>query len=194
MKEIDARGLDCPEPVVKTRNALKEDKEVKVIVDNKVAAQNVTKLAKKMNCKVDSSKEDENYFILRIKKAKEVGEKSEDKGTDDSANKVYILTSETLGDGEEELGEFLMKGFISTLLEMDPLPAKVIFMNAGVKVPTLNMEAVESLKKLKEKGVTILSCGTCLDYYKLEEELKVGSISNMFEIVESLHEGNVVEI
>lgn len=194
MKEIDARGLDCPQPVVKTRNALKEDKEVVVIIDNEVAAQNVTKLAKKMNCKVESLKENENYYRLNIVKEENSNQASDKKEADDLANKVYIFTSDTLGDGEKELGEFLMKGFISTLLEMEPLPDKIIFMNAGVKVPTLNTEAVESLKKLNDRGVTLLSCGTCLDYYKLEEELKIGNISNMFEIVESLHEGDVVEI
>ncbi len=194
MKEIDARGLDCPGPVVKTRNALKEEKEVMVIIDNEVAAKNVTKLAQKMGYKVDEFKEEENNIKLEIIKEENDGKESQTKEASEMDRKVYFLTSDTLGDGEEELGKFLMKGFISTLLEVEPLPEKVIFMNAGVKVPTLNLEAVESLEKLSERGVTILSCGTCLDYYKLKDDLKIGSISNMYEIVESLHQGNVVEI
>ncbi|AGB42068.1 selenium metabolism protein YedF [Halobacteroides halobius DSM 5150] len=189
MKELNARGLDCPKPVVKTKQALEEEDKVIVTVDDQVQAENVAKLAKKMNCKV-STLEEENYYKLTIEKLAD--ETTEDK--EDSQGKVYFITSATLGEGAEELGNVLMKGFISTLLNVTPVPNKIIFINSGVKVPTLNQEAKEHLKELEAKGVTILSCGTCLDYYGLEEKLEIGNISNMYEILDSLNSNGVVKV
>jgi len=189
MKKIDAKGLDCPEPVVLTKNALKENKEIITIVDNEAAANNVKKLATKLGAKAEIKKIDSN-FEVNIKKTEKNSEKDENK----SEGKVYFFKSDKLGKGEDELGNVLIKGFLHTLLELDPLPQKLIFMNSGVKIATENEDAIDSLKKLEDKGVTILSCGTCLDYYGLEDKLDVGEISNMYEIVESLNSSNVITI
>ena len=188
MKELNARGLDCPQPVVKTKKALEEADKLAVTVDDEVQADNVAKLAKKLNCSV-SILEEEDHYKLTIEQQGGSEEESEDE-----EGKVYFITSDTLGEGEEELGEVLMKGFISTLLDIRPLPAKVIFMNSGVKVPVLNEQAREDLKELEEAGVEILSCGTCLDYYEISEQLEVGEISNMYTILAALNSGKVVEI
>ncbi len=189
MIKVDACGLDCPKPVIMTKKALEESDKIQVCVDNKVAADNVSKLAQKMNSKVVMLEDDGIYTMNIIKVKGDVNTKKSS-----PCNKVYFIKSNYLGDGSEELGEVLMKGFISTLLEMDPLPEHIIFMNTGVKVPTLNSEAKESLAKLEEKGVSVLVCGTCLDYYNLKEELEIGSISNMYEILDVLNQGNVVSI
>ncbi|GAB6099234.1 sulfurtransferase-like selenium metabolism protein YedF [Halanaerocella petrolearia] len=189
MKELDARGLDCPKPVIKTKQALQEENKVVVTVDDEVQAENVTKLAKNMNCSVSTLEEDKYYKLTIDKQDDRTVESNKD-----NRGKVYFFTSDTLGEGEEELGNILMKGFISTLLNVTPLPEKIIFINSGVKVPTLNQEAKEHLKELEDKGVTILSCGTCLEYYGVESDLEVGSVSNMYEILDSLNSGRVVEI
>ena len=189
MKEIDAKGLDCPEPVVLTKKALKENDEIVTIVDNEVAANNVKKLATKLGCEVAVNKKDELYRIEIVNtETKDIEEKPENEG------KVYFFKSDKLGTGKDELGDVLIKGFIHTLLEVETLPEKIIFMNSGVKIPTENQDAIESLKKLEEKGVSILACGTCLDYYGLKDKLKVGAISNMYEIVESLNSSEVITI
>lgn len=190
MKKIDARGLACPKPVVKTKQALQKEDKLLVTVDNKVACDNVAKLAKKLNSKVTILEDGDDYKLTIKKQADAQGIGTEE----DKQGKVYFLSSDTLGEGEEELGTILMKGFISTLLNLTPLPDKIIFINSGVKVPTLNEEAKEHLKKLEDRGVSILSCGTCLEYYSLKDELEVGSISNMYEILDSLNCGRVVEI
>ena len=189
MKEIDAQGLDCPKPVVKTKKALNEANKVKVLVDDEVQAENVAKLAKKMKGELTILEEDDHYQV-----SIEVAEDAEAGSDGDSEGKVYFITSDTLGEGEEELGNVLMKGFLSTLLDIDPIPEKVIFMNSGVKVPALNEEAEEHLKELEAEGVEILSCGTCLDYYGIEEELEVGNISNMYEILSAVNNNRVVEV
>mgnify|MGYP000692203277 CR=1 FL=1 len=189
MKEIDAKGLDCPKPVVLTKNALKENKEVITIVDNEAAANNVKKLATKLGAEADIKKI-ENDYEVNIKKTKNNKETDQEK----NEGKVYFFKSDKLGKGEDELGNVLIKGFLHTLLELEPLPQKLIFMNSGVKIVTENEDALDSLKELEEKGVTILSCGTCLDYYGLEDKLNVGEISNMYEIVENLNNSNVITI
>jgi selenium metabolism protein YedF len=190
MKEVDARGLTCPKPVIMTKKALSEEEQLLVLVDNEVAANNVAKLAKKMGCQVTTLAEKGNYK-LTIKQVDNL-DASESRAA--SIGKTYFITSNLLGEGESELGEILMKGFISTLLEIDPLPVKIIFMNSGVKIPTLNKAALESLEILADKGVEILSCGTCLDYYGLTEKLKIGNISNMYEILASLNSEDIVKI
>ena len=190
MKKIDARGLDCPKPVIKTKKAIEKYDEIEVLVDNETASKNVKKLGIKMGAKVTVVKDNDNYYKLLISDFKKADktEKKENKG------KVVFVKSEFLGTGEQQLGDILIKGFIKTLLEINPLPDKIIFMNSGVKLACKNDDVVNSLKKLKDNGVEILSCGTCLDYYNLTDQLKVGNVSNMYEIVESLNNGNVLEI
>ena len=190
MKKIDARGLDCPKPVVKTKKALEDNDEVEVTVDNEVAAQNVKKLGIKMGGNVTMVKEEEDLYKLVITDFDKTNQQSR-KGEKD---KVVFIKSNLLGAGDEELGDILIRGFISTLLDIEPRPAKIIFMNSGVKLPCQNEEVINSLKKLEKNNVEVLSCGTCLDYYGLKEELQVGDISNMYEIVDSLNKGEVLEI
>ena len=98
-----------------------------------------------------------------------------------------------MGDGERELGQILIKGFISTIKELDPLPEKIIFLNSGVKLATKE-DIIFYLKELEEQGVEILLCGTCVDYYELQAEVGVGEISNMFEIADNLNRRDVVTV
>lgn len=190
MKEIDARGLSCPKPVIKTKNALEKSKEVMVLVDNNVAAQNVKKLGLKMGGKVSLVNDKEDLFkvIIKVdKNKKDSKEKSDNK-------KVIFVKSELLGEGDQDLGELLLRGFINTLLDIEPLPNCIIFINSGVKVPVNNKGIIKTLKKLEKRGVNVLSCGTCLEHYKIKDKLEVGTISNMYEIVDTLNKNEVIEI
>ena len=190
MEEIDARGLACPKPVVLTKKALENNNEVLTIVDNKAASENVGKLAKKLNCSVSNLKENDDKYKIKIKKMKN----EESDLSKKTAGKVYLIDSEFLGSGDEELGKILIKGFLSTLIELDPLPDKLIFLNSGVKLTSVYDDSVEVIKELEEKGVDVLSCGTCLDYYDIMDELKVGSVSNMYEIADSINSDKFVTI
>ncbi|MGM0602115.1 MAG: sulfurtransferase-like selenium metabolism protein YedF [Bacillota bacterium] len=190
MKEIDARGLDCPKPVVLTKNALDDHNKITTIVDNETAAKNVAKLAKKMNCSYSTVKESEDFFKILIT-AEENSVSNKEK---DDNSKVYLIGSENMGEGEEELGKILMKGFLSTLLDINPRPDKLLFINSAVKLVSVYPETISVLKELEEKGTDILVCGTCLNYYDLSDEIKVGEISNMYEIADNLNQGNVVTI
>ncbi|MCF7945254.1 MAG: sulfurtransferase-like selenium metabolism protein YedF [Spirochaetia bacterium] len=104
-----------------------------------------------------------------------------------TTGKTYLISSSVFGEGEEKLGNLLMKGFLYSLTQLDEIPKAVIFINSGVFLTTTdNSDLIENLKDLENKGTDIVSCGTCLDYYNIKDSLKVGYISNMYSIVEMI--------
>ena len=182
--EIDARGLNCPMPVINTKKELDKIESGLVIttVDNAIAKENILKLANSLNCEAKVIKEEKDLISIEIKKGENVIiEKNENIALED---KCIFISSDKMGEGNEELGKVLIKGFIYTLTESKPYPKHIILVNGGVKLSTENEATVENLKILEKSGVEILSCGTCLDYYGLKEKLQVGSITNMYTIVE----------
>ena len=187
MKEIDCRGMACPQPVVTTKKALEsEDKEFVLIVDNPGARDNVERFAQSQGAMVGVEKKGNDFFLHIQKK-----DTCELAGPAQKAEKVVVyLNSNFMGVGEEALGAILMRSFLKTILDLKPIPSKLIFVNSGVRLTTEGSEVLESLKAISEKGVEILSCGTCLDFYGLKEKLKIGVISNMFDIAQSLLEAD----
>lgn len=185
--EVDARGLNCPMPVINTKKELDKIESGVVIttVDNLIAKENIMKLANSLNCEVKIIKEEKDFISIEIKKGEnDIIEKNENIALED---KCIFISSDKMGEGNDELGKVLIKGFIYTLTECKPYPKYIIFVNSGVKLTTENEATVENLKILEESGVEILSCGTCLDYYGLKENVQVGSITNMYTIVETMN-------
>jgi len=196
---VDCRGLACPEPVLKTKKALTElpqGTEFTVFVDNSVAKENVTLFATNAGYAV-TAEENEGFFALTIKKGDPGDVKERENETsaiktkycldqDKAGKTTYLITSECLGQGSPDLGHVLMKSFFVALSEQQIPPEALIFMNTGVYLSIQGSTIIEYLEKLSIKGTIILSCGTCLDYYKLKEKLKAGRISNMYEINEYL--------
>ncbi|OEG62741.1 MAG: SirA family protein [Halanaerobium sp. MDAL1] len=193
MKEIDAKGLACPKPVVLAKKAITSNQKVLVIVDNQTAVSNLTKLGKKMGAEVSVVEESETEFRVMFKKSKSSDSENTESDAENNGAKIYLISADTMGDGERELGQILIKGFISTIKELDPLPKRIIFLNSGVKLATKE-DIIFYLKELEELGVEIFFCGTCVDYYGLQEEIKVGEISNMFEIADNLNREDLVTI
>lgn len=188
MKEVDCRGMACPQPVVTAKKALDESKgkEFVLIVDNLAARDNVERFAQSQGAVV-GVEEKGNDFYLRIQKSSAC----DLAGSAQKVEKVVVyVNSNLLGIGEEALGTILMRSFLKTLLDLKPIPSKLIFINSGVRLTTEGSEVLETLKTLFEKGVEILSCGTCLDFYELKAKLKVGIISNMYDIAQSLLEAD----
>ena len=97
-----------------------------------------------------------------------------------------VLSSDKMGEGDEELGKVLIKGFIFAITQLDKLPKSVLLYNSGVKLSSEGSDSIEDLKALESQGVEILSCGTCLNYYDLSDKLAVGKVTNMYSIVEEL--------
>jgi selenium metabolism protein YedF len=189
---IDARGLACPQPLIATKKALESitDGVVTTIVDNVVAKENVVKFATSHQCGV-SVEEQEGQFHIKITKG--IGtlvDQQPSEGMPESASVVYLITQDTMGHGSKELGAVLIKGFFHALVENQPLPRAVMFINGGVHLTGPNSPVLEQLLALTAKGVQILSCGTCLDYYQIKDKLAVGTITNMYTIVEELSGGS----
>lgn len=108
------------------------------------------------------------------------------KRQEESSPRVVLITAPTLGRENRELGAVLMKSFLYTLGEVEKAVDTLIFLNEGVRLVCEGSPAMETLQRLREKGIKILACGTCLDYLNLKEKLAVGEITNMYTIVELL--------
>lgn len=191
MKEIDCRGMACPQPVVTTKQALDQVKEgdLVVIVDNPSSSENVERFAQSQGCSVKIEKKEHDYYV-HIQK---VRGKDEDKeaGKEGKDKKVVVyINSDLLGIGDEALGSFLMKAFLKTLLDLEKMPDRLILINSGVRLASEGSQVLDTLRTLSEKGVEIVACGTCLDFYKLREKMQVGTISNMFDILQSMLEAD----
>lgn len=189
--EVDARNKACPKPVIMTKKALDDIVEgvITTIVDNEVAKENVSKLAKSMNLKFGIEKKD-NYYYINITKGSFEDLENQVCTPNSFKDMTIVFGKDTFGDGSEELGKILIKGFIYTLTESAPFPSTLVFLNSGVKLTTEGSEVIDDLKKLEEEGVEIISCGTCLDYYNLGDKLLVGEISNMYTILEKIKNAN----
>ena len=87
-----------------------------------------------------------------------------------------------MGEGDEELGRILMKGFIFALTQQEHLPSAILFYNGGARLTCEDSASLEDLKNLASLGVEILTCGTCLNHYGLTDKLAVGDVTNMYVI------------
>jgi selenium metabolism protein YedF len=202
-KLIDARGLACPEPVILTKKALDSDNEVTVLVDNATALENVRRLASVSGCAVETSEEAGGIFRIQIMKEQTETarcalppESAWSRETQPLAQgpTVFVIASTSMGGGNDELGELLMKAFIHTAADLERLPDMMIFYNTGVKLATLDSGALDDLKSLEAKGVKILLCGTCVGFFELNDRIGVGTISNMFDIAGALSKaGRIVK-
>lgn len=215
-KVLDVRTLECPKPILETQKALKEEglTELEVIVGNKTSRENLKRFSESGGYKYELIDEGEDVyrFVLKIASSKpEVAKdkvpESQEEGSLDLVEgaemplpktvqgKTYLILSDELGKGESELGKVLMKGFLYTIGQAEPFPEKILLLNAAVRLSTQNEEAVEHLKFLEQKGTQVYSCGTCLNFYGLADNLKVGLIGNMYDVVDSLNKtGNVTTI
>ena len=199
MKEINAKGLACPQPLILTKKAVEssDEKEFLVIVDNETAVKNLEKFAKSSNLDFKFDKKSDQEFNVYVSKSNntEIKKPTQFCSVDNSDNTVIAISKDFMGNGSEELGKLLIKGFIYTSSEYDKLPKTIVFFNSGVKLTTEGSPCLDDLEKLQDNGVEIISCGTCLDYYGLKEKLKVGEISNMYTIYETLfNAGKVINI
>ncbi|MBI5967391.1 MAG: sulfurtransferase-like selenium metabolism protein YedF [Deltaproteobacteria bacterium] len=198
MQTIDCRGLACPQPVLETKKALEEPdaEEILVLLDDPGSKENVRRFAESQGHRV-SVTEEKGVFTLTIQKkgSSQAEEKLIEKRVEALGGVVIFLDSDSLGRGSEELGRILMRSFLQTLEQSDVQPEKIILINSGVKLACEGSEVLEDLLEFSGKGVEILSCGTCLDYFGLKKKLVAGKVSNMYEILQSLHQaGKVIKM
>lgn len=183
MVTIDCRNMSCPAPVINVKKALQEHTEIRVLLDDGAPRENVTRFSRNRGCRVIEER-DGSGWILTITGAADTLHPAS--GDLSQGSRVVLITSDRLGDGPEELGRLLMKNFVHTLLETSELPTRMFFLNTGVFLTCEGSEILEALGKLRDMGVEILSCGLCLDFFKIKEKLRAGATTNMLVIAENL--------
>ena len=192
MITVNAMGDNCPIPVIKTKKAMQAltgPETIEVLVDNEIAVQNVTKMAESSGGAVKSEKiADKEYKVtIQMNGAPETVSEGEETCMPDARdNTVVVINSDRMGSGNDELGKVLIKGFIFAITQLDTLPKTMLFYNGGATLTTEGSDSLEDLKSLEAQGVQILTCGTCLDYYGLKVKLVVGTVTNMYSIVETM--------
>ena len=191
---IDCRGMACPLPVINAKKAIEAftgDGTLNIKVDNETAVQNLIRLGEHNGFKVASPREGERAFTVTMAVTVGKGQPADVPAEAVSCRehaaggKEVVLSGDTMGLGAAKLGKKLMKAFIFALTSQDEIPDKVICYNTGARLTTLDADTVKDLKTLEAAGTTVMTCGTCLDFYGLKEQLQVGIVSNMYDIVEA---------
>lgn len=187
---VNAIGEQCPMPVVKADQAMKKlagPGVIEVLVDNATAVENLKRLAAQKNCGVEVAQKSEKEYAVSIGVETAVENASPAAAAAPvSGDLVVAIGSNVMGSGNDELGKTLIKGFIFAVSQLEELPKTVIFYNGGAQIPVEGSDSLEDLKNLEQQGVEILTCGTCLNFYGLSDKLAVGSVTNMYTIVEKL--------
>lgn len=183
---VDARGLACPQPVIRTRAALQIHDAVTTVVDNATSQQNVTRMAEKAGCTVTAETREDGIYLDIRKQGTAVQAAGPAAAAPAAGPLVLTIPSEFMGRGDEVLGEILIRAFFHTLGEVQPLPDTIVFLNSGVKLVVTGSPVLDDLRALCDQGISILTCGTCLGHYGIKDQVAVGEISNMYSIAETL--------
>jgi selenium metabolism protein YedF len=192
MKEVDARGLACPTPVLMTKTAVEDEKaqRITVVVDNEASQQNVVRFLESKGYQATASKSGADYIVTG-----QVGEQSipesfaetpQKKVTTDQPKIMVMCATDRIGYGDDELGRKLMVNFIKTMREMGSMLWRLVFVNNGVKLTVEGSELVSVLKDYEDNGLAVLVCGTCLTHFDLLDQKQVGKTTNMLDIVTAM--------
>ena len=192
-KIVDCKGMACPLPVVNAKKASEElhaGDMLTVLVDNEIAVQNLTRFAEHKGFGVSAEKKAEKEYAVMMNVSGEAAADTKEEVicAVDSRRKgmLVVLSGNVMGTGDAKLGTSLMKAFVFALTKQDQLPDTILCYNSGAYLTCEGADTLEDLKLLESEGVTILTCGTCLDFYGLKEKLSVGGVTNMYDIVERM--------
>jgi selenium metabolism protein YedF len=192
MKEIDARGLACPTPVLMTKAAVEDEgvQTLTVVVDNEASQQNVVRFLESKGYNAAASINGVDFIVTGQAEDQPVTENSDEmpkKRIVEGRQKIMVMcATDRIGFGDDELGRKLMINFIKTIGEMGPELWRLVFVNNGVKLVVKGSQIVPVLKDYEERGLTILVCGTCLTHYNLLDQKQVGETTNMLDIVTAM--------
>ena len=191
--EIDARGQICPKPLILTKQALKDSAvgaSITVQIDNETSCQNVERFLRD-NRLQPQVKRDGNLFAITFTKRESTLAAPDAEaycmpadGSTGGGSYVISLASDTVGRGPVELGAILVKGLIETLKSVSPAPTHLILYSSAILLAVDDSPLVESIRALEQRGIRVLICGTCVDFYQKKSEIHVGTISNMLSILE----------
>lgn len=190
-KMIDCQGLPCPQPVLKCKEHIekKHPRKISLVVDNEPALENVSRFLSLQGYKLDKPEKHGSGWIVSACKDPEA--RHDDKQVPSPDKYLYsriliLITRDKIGKGDDELGSKLMLNFLATLPEMGENLWKIIMVNSGVKLAIEGSPALESLVKLESEKVSILVCGTCLEFFGLMENKRIGQTTNMLDIISGM--------
>lgn len=190
MKQIDARNRACPAPVLMTKQAIEAEspEEIKVMVDNEAACQNVSRFFNSRGYEAKVETVAEGFEVTGTCSTERSGPEAgtEDGSTEAEKKIMVMITTDRMGSGDDTLGNKLMVNFVNTLNEMGPDLWRLVLVNNGVKLAVEGSEVLAAIRQLEKDGVGVLVCGTCLDHYGLLEQKKTGETTNMLDIVTSM--------
>jgi selenium metabolism protein YedF len=189
MKEIDARGLACPAPVLQTKAVLQEEtpNTIQIVVDNAAAQQNVQRFLESQGFQTALEQEGADYRIVGTCGSEPVERPKISAAPETDAKKIMVVcATDRMGFGDDDLGLKLMVNFLRTLKEMGNELWRLVFVNNGVKLTIDGSEVLGDLQQYENDGLKILVCGTCLTYFDLLERKQVGETTNMLDIVTAM--------
>ncbi len=187
-KEIDARGLVCPAPVLQTRDVVITETPagIAVLVDNPAARENVSRFLLSQGYVVQSVAAGQDFRIIGDYDgpAEVSSTPSAPVSIDHDMEKILVLiTTDQMGRGDELLGKKLLEMYIKTLKEMGTSLWQLIFVNGGVKLACDGSPVLQEIEEYEAAGVVVLSCGTCMEHFGLTGQKAVGGLTNMLDIV-----------
>lgn len=188
MKRIDARFLACPMPVVLTRRAIADDTQghgVEVVVNDEIAAQNIEKMAGQCawSCVRDTQGAD-IILTVRAARVEDVPVKAAKHAVE--AGLCIAFGEDQMGAGDDALGKQLLKAFLFALTQRDKAPETMLFYHGGARLTCEGSSALEDIMALEKMGTQVYTCGACLNYYGITEDLRVGEVTNMYAIAERM--------
>ncbi|MDD5875386.1 MAG: sulfurtransferase-like selenium metabolism protein YedF [Eubacteriales bacterium] len=186
--KLDAAGKACPIPVIMAKKEMdKGTKDLSIVVDGQTQIDNLTRLGDTYGRKASAAPEGDRFLVTFEDGDGTIPETA--KSYDEGSYAVFFNKG-GVGAGDDELGQNLAKMAIFTLSQQeDNIPSYILFMNGGVKLTTgIEPQIVDNLNTLIEKGTKVLVCGTCLNFYGVKDDCKVGTVSNMYDILGAMQE------
>lgn len=189
METLNCQGLDCPQPVLRTKDFIEANPQAlafTVVVDNAAAAQNVVRFVESQGFSASLEQNDDDFEIKAEKSEETINESISKEPATSSEKTLVLIPKNTMGSGDDVLGAGLMLNFLNTLNEMGETLWRVVFLNSGIKLTIEGAKTLPAIQHLEAQGVSILVCGTCLTHFNLLDQKRVGETTNMLDIVTSL--------
>jgi selenium metabolism protein YedF len=186
--ELHCEGEPCPQPVLRCKEILTthQPASLTVFVDNDAARDNVSRFLSSQGMDVAPAQREGNLWRIQATRHGASEESMPAACPCNETRHVVFIATDHIGHGDDGLGHKLMGNFLATLPEMGSALWRLVLVNAGVKLTTADSFAIDALKRLEERGVEILVCGTCLEFFGLLSSKAVGQTTNMLDVVTTL--------
>jgi len=194
MHNVDTRGYLCPEPLIMAKKALNEVKpgeKIRILSDNETSYENLMRFLTDLGAGPVAEQEEGIYHIDAVRPEDQLSGKNEPDPGDycmvpgqspRHSSYIVVVRSNKMGEGNDELGSLLIRGYFNALKAMEDLPTHIILFNGGVWLTLKDSDTAEALGEIEDRGVSVIVCGTCVDYYQIKDKIGVGRISNMYQI------------